>query len=405
MTNEEVLNSTLESLTGRFKEIDDIALFNQRKVLNAFIKNRVSPRHFASTTGYGYDDIGRDTLNKLFADIMCAEDAIVTPMLVSGTHAIAMGLYGLLRPGDKFITLTGEPYDTLSAVFYGKDNGSLEDYGITAKVFPLKDGKIDVERVIDYLKSNEVKLLYVQRSRGYELRAPIMISDLKDALAKIKRHTNAIVYVDNCYGEFTDYSEPLEVGANIIAGSLIKNAGGGIAPTGGYICGGKALIERIEQRLTVPSIGREEGSYASDYRMFYQGLFLAPHVTAQALKCAALFSGAFRSLGYETLPEMHEKQGDIVCSIVFGDKDKLIDFCQTIQTCSPIDGYVTPEPWDMPGYTSQVIMAAGAFVQGSSIELSADAPIREPFVAFLQGGLTFEHAKIALLECLNSVNK
>lgn len=404
MNSLDIISSCKDELRDVFSIIDNIALSNQEKVLNAFKNNSIALRHFAPTSGYGYDDIGRDSLNKVYAEVFGAEDAIVSPHLLSGTHALCVGLFGLLMPKDKMLSITGMPYDTIRPAIFGKDTGSLADYGINYDEIPLNNGQIDIDKVCTYLRKNKVKLVYLQRSRGYEWRNAFTIEDLKLAIEKVRTLSNAIIYVDNCYGEFTDTVEPTQVGADIIAGSLIKNAGGGLAPTGGYICGKSSLIAKIENRLTTPNVGREVGSYAGDYRLFYQGLFLAPHVTAQALKGALLFSKAFTEIGYETLPRSCEKLGDIICSIKFGDKDKLIKFCQCVQGASPIDSFAIPEPWDMPGYSNQVIMASGSFVQGSSIEISADAPIKEPFIAYVQGGLTFEHIQIVLKRCIDAIS-
>lgn len=404
MTNaDKVVAKAIENCRSIFDRIDKTSEYNQKKVLDAFRKNRVAVRHFAPTLGYGYDDVGRDTLQALFADVFCCEDAIVSPHIATGTHAIYLALSGMLMPGQKALSITGNPYDTLHDAINGENIGSLKDYGIEFDVVALKDNAVDMAAVKKKLSANTYDLVYFQRSRGYDLRGAFTAEEFADIAKTIKSLTAAPILVDNCYGEFTSEIEPTEVGADVIAGSLIKNAGGGIAPTGGYICGKKSLIGKIENRFTVPGIGREVGSYAGDYRLFYQGLFVAPHVVAQALKSAVLFSSVFSSMGYKTLPAVNDSLGDIVCSIVFDDKDKLLKFCESIQAASPIDSFVTPEPWAMPGYEDQVVMAAGAFVQGSSIELSADAPIKPPYVCYVQGGITFEHSIIALKECLQNL--
>ncbi len=398
----EIIRKAIEKLQPLFKDTDGIALKNQRKVLDAFRKNRIALRHFAPSTGYGYDDAARDTLNRLYADVFGGEDAIVSPMIASGTHALTIAMFGLLRPDNTLLFATGTPYDTLNDVIFGEGKGSLKDYGIKCEIVPLKDGRPDlaaIERACADIRPNVVM---IQRSRGYDMRPALSVDIIKKICTVAKKH-GAISLVDNCYGEFTEIEEPT-VCADAIVGSLIKNPGGGIAPTGGYICGKTSAIEMIEGRLTAPSIGREVGSYAGDYRMFYQGLFLSPHTVAQSIKTAMLFSEVFGSLGYETMPKTGEQYDDIICSIKFGDADKLIGFCRAVQSASPIDSFAAPEPWDMPGYNDKVIMAAGAFVQGSSIELSCDAPIRPPYVAYLQGGLTFEHGIIALEECLKAVD-
>ena len=387
----------LKSLTRRFEQVDETALFNQRKVLDAFIKNRVALRHFAPTSGYGYDDVGRDTLCRLFADIFETEDAIVSPLITSGTHALTVALFGMLRPGQTLLCATGKPYDTLNDVIFGEGMGSLKDFGIKCVIVPLDNGKPDLNAIGAAIEKFDPSVMLIQRSRGYDTRPALSVEQIDGISALVCRKTCRIM-VDNCYGEFTETSEPSTADATV--GSLIKNPGGGMAPTGGYICGKADAISMIESRLTAPSIGREVGSYAGDYRPFYQGLFTAPHVTAQSIKTALLFSKLFSDLGYETMPDPNMQVDDIICSINFGDAKKLTDFCKTIQSISPVDSFAAPEPWDMPGYNDKVIMAAGAFVQGASIELSCDAPIRPPYTAFLQGGLTFEHGILAAEKCL-----
>lgn len=387
----------------QFKDIEEISLFNQEKVLNAFIKNKIALRHFSPSTGYGYDDTGRDTLNKLFADVFKADKAIVSPLIASGTHAIALVLFGLLRPNDEMLSISGMPYDTLQEVILGEGNGSLKDFNVKFKSIDLIDNNFDKDRIEQSIKNNNPKIIFIQRSRGYSWRNAFSIAELKEIICFVKNITDTQIIIDNCYGEFVENSEPLQVGADIIVGSLIKNPGGGIAPTGGYIAGKEKLINLIENRLTAPGVGGEVGSYNSSYQNFYQGFFMAPHVTAQALKCSILFGAVFDKLGYETLPSSFSKCNDIIRSIKFNTKDELVTFCQTIQKCSPIDSHVIPYPWAMPGYADEVIMAAGTFVQGASIELSADSPIKEPFIAYLQGALTYEHAKIAVRMCLESL--
>lgn len=386
-----------KKLKNKFKIIEDIALYNQEKVLNAFKKNKIALRHFSGSTGYGYGDEGRDTLSKIFADVFNTEAGICSPNIVSGTHALSLCLYGVLRRGDICLSITDEPYDTLSDVIYGKNNGSLEDLGITFKSIPLKNGKIDKSAVKKFLNKHTPKMIYMQRSRGYAWRSALSIEEIKSAVDFINSlGYNGCIMLDNCYGEFLDKLEATDVGVNLMAGSLIKNAGGGIAPTGAYIVGNKEYIHDIEVRMTAPSIAGEVGSYAFGYQYFYQGLFIAPHVVSQAVKGALLFSAVLSELGYETLPKISELPNDIITSIKFNDENKLISFINTIQKNSPVDSYVDVEPWEMPGYNSKVIMAAGCFVQGASIELSADAPIKPPYIAYLQGGLTYEHCKIAL---------
>lgn len=389
-----------ETLKDKFKSIDDIALYNQKKVLEAFREHKVATRHFAGTTGYGYDDIGRDTLCRIYARVLGAEEAIVSPNIVSGTHALTIALFSALRPGDEAVSVTGEPYDTLNDVIYGKNNGSLADYKIRFTVFDQSKK----EDYLNYIQKRQPKAVFIQRSRGYTSRNALSIDEIERIIKEIKNiSADSILIVDNCYGEFTEKREPTEVGADLIAGSLIKNAGGGLAPTGGYIAGKKSAVIQASYRLTSPSIGNEVGSYEAGYRSFYQGLFYAPHVTAQALKGCFLFAETMRSFGCLAKPEKDDYAGDIICSICFDSKEKLIAFAQAVQRSSPVDSYVTPEPWDMPGYENQVIMAAGCFVAGASIELSCDSPIKEPYIAYIQGGLSYEHIKIAVEECAKSL--
>ncbi len=396
--------SAEEKLKDVFAKIDETALYNQKKVLDSFKNNRIALRHFSGTNGYGYDDIGRDTLCNLFAQTFDAESAIVSPLIANGTHAISTALFGLLRPNDTLLSITGNPYDTLLDVVSGDGIGSLKEFGIKfSKIELNSDGKIDEKNALDAIKLLNPAVIFIQRSRGYSWRSALSIGEIEEIVTKIKEISSSPIVVDNCYGEFTDVKEPTSVGADIIIGSLIKNPGGGIAPTGGYIAGKRDLVEKIAGRLTAPGIGREVGSYAYGYQYFYQGFFIAPHVVAQALKASMLFSCVLSDIGYQTIPKITEKQNDIITSIKFNTKEELITFCQTIQTFSPVDSHVLPEPWDMPGYKHQVIMAAGAFVQGSSIEMSADAPIKEPYIAYFQGSLTYEHAKIVLNEIVNKL--
>ncbi|MEG1394167.1 MAG: aminotransferase class I/II-fold pyridoxal phosphate-dependent enzyme [Clostridia bacterium] len=399
----DIIDSAEAKLVAQFQEINDIALHNQNKVLDAFRKFEVAQRHFGQTNGYGYDDIGRDTLCKLFAEIFGAEQAIVSPLIVSGTHAISLALFGVLRPNDEMVAISGAPYDTLQTIITGENIGSLKDYNIAYKQVELLDGNFDYANIKKAI-NEKTKLIFIGRSRGYEWRDAISIDQIKDVCAFIRSFNQKVVIMcDNCYGEFIDYFEPTQVGADLVAGSMIKNIGGGIAPTGGYICGKSELIEQVSYKLTAPSIGMEVGSYAYGYRTFYQGLFLAPHTTANAVKGSLLFGRAFADCGFDTMPLPEKKCNDIIRSIKFDNKDDLISFCRCIQQVSPIDSNVTPFPWDMPGYTDQVIMAAGTFIAGASIELSADSPIKEPYVAYLQGGLTYEHCKIAALYCVDKI--
>ncbi|CDB26847.1 aluminium resistance protein [Firmicutes bacterium CAG:552] len=399
-----LIENVKDQLKPQFAECDDIALYNQNKVLEAFRKNKIALRHFNATTGYGYDDAGRDTLNRLFADTFGAEDALVSPYFTTGTHTISTALFGLLRPGDTLLSISGAPYDTLIDVISGNNIGSLKDFGVDYRQVNLtENGKFDNIKIKDSLQSPH-SVIYIQRSRGYSFRNAFTVEDIENIIKFVRGFSSAPIIVDNCYGEFTQKKEPTEVGADLIMGSLIKNPGGGLAPTGGYIAGKADLIKQIAFRMTAPGVGSEVGSYAFGYRLFYQGFFMAPHITMQAVKSALTFSKVFRTLGYNAMPFDNTVMSDIICSIKFDSKEQLVSFIQSVQYVSPIDSFVTPYPWDMPGYADQVIMAAGAFVQGSSIELSADSPIKEPYVAYLQGGLTYEHALIAIKKCVQSIN-
>lgn len=403
------INETEHELRTVFDRIEEIEYVNQERVLNAFCSEKVSARHFAQTAGYGYDDIGRDTLDRVFAKSLFCEDALVRPTFASGTHAIFTALAGLLESGDVMLAVSGRPYDTLETAIGLDDNpqpNSLIRNGVIYEQVDLnQDGSFDLNGIETALNRLEnVKVVYVQRSRGYAWREAIAPESMKPVFDAVKRIKNdAIIVVDNCYGEFTLETEPSSFGADIIIGSLIKNPGGGIAPTGGYIAGRGDLIERIAARLTVPGTGREIGSYAAGYTQFYQGLFLAPHVTAQALKTAVLFARVFERLKLTTMPASNSVRSDIVQALRFNTAQDLVEFCRAIQAASPVDGYVVPEPWDMPGYNDQVIMAAGTFIQGASIELSADGPIREPYTAYIQGGLTYSHGKIAVSRVIHSM--
>lgn len=405
MKAKDLISSAKKQTKAKFVQLDEISLYNQKKVLNAFAKNKLALRHFSGTNGYGYDDVGRDTLNQVVADIFGAESAAASPMIASGTHAISLALFGVLRPNDVVLSICGQPYDTLQDVIYKEGIGSLADFGVRFSTVDLKDdGSFDKEKIAEFMHNNDVKMIYLQRSRGYAWRSALTISQIANiSLFARSIKDDVIIFCDNCYGEFVEELEPTQVGVDLCAGSFIKNIGGGIAPTGGYIAGKRHLVDLVGGRLTAPSVGTEIGSYTGGYRLFYQGIFMAPHVVNQALKTALLFSTALSNLGYETLPKANEDLGDIVCSIKLGSADKLVRFCQAIQAVSPIDGYVTPEPWDMPGYTDPVIMAAGCFVQGSSIELSCDGPIRAPYTAYLQGGLTIEHGLLALEKVLEAL--
>ncbi|MDU7068541.1 MAG: methionine gamma-lyase family protein [Clostridium perfringens] len=403
-------NQAIIDVENEFKIYDEIREYNQLKVLKAFQEERISDNHFTNSTGYGYGDIGRDTLDLVYARIFNAEKALVRPHFVNGTHALGTALFGNLRPGDTILAVTGSPYDTLHSVIgiSGEENiGSLKEYGVNYKQVDLVDGKINIEKALEMIKEDEsIKLIHMQRSTGYGWRNAFQVKELGEAIKAIKElREDLIVFVDNCYGEFIDIIEPTDVGADLIAGSLIKNIGGGIAPTGGYIVGKEKYVEQASYRLTVPGIGAECGCTFGVMKDFYQGLFLAPHVAIEALKGAIFCARIMKLAGFEVLPKYNDKRSDIIQAIKFNDKEKLIKFCKGVQYASPIDSFVECEPWAMPGYSDEVIMAAGAFIQGSSIELSADAPIREPYIAYLQGGLTFDHAKIGVLIALNNIFK
>lgn len=388
-----------------FEEIDQRAEYNAMKVLSAFGKHRVSESHFAGSTGYGYGDAGRDTLDAVFAQIVGAEDALVRHNFVSGTHALTTALFGVLRPGDVLLSLTGAPYDTMEEVIgiRGEGSGSLKDFGVHYRQLDLlPDGTPDYAAIPEAVKG--VKVAYIQRSRGYSLRDSLSIAHIEEIAKLVKQgNPDAILMVDNCYGEFVEDKEPTQVGADLIMGSLIKNPGGGIARTGGYIAGRKDLVELCAYRLTSPGIGKEAGCTLGENRNMYLGLFHAPTVVASALKTAVFAASLFSLLGYEVLPKFDGHRTDIIQTVCLKDEPSLTAFCQGIQKGSPVDSFVVPEAWDMPGYESQVIMAAGAFTMGASIELSADAPIREPFAAWLQGGLTYPSGKIGILLAAQSM--
>jgi len=398
----------LEDVKDIFKYYDEIREYNQIKVLRALQEERISESHFTNSAGYGYDDIGRDSLDKVYARVFNAESALVRPHFVNGTHAIGCALMGNLRTGDTMMCISGAPYDTLHNIIgiSGKENiGSLKEYGINYKQVDLINGKFDFEKIkFEIENDNKIKLIHIQRSTGYGWRNSFLVSEIGEVIKFIREiRSDIIIFVDNCYGEFIDIIEPTDVGADLVAGSLIKNIGGGIAPTGGYIAGTAKCVEQASYRLTTPGIGGECGSTFGVMRQLYQGLFLAPHIAIEALKGAIFCSRIMELAGFEVLPKYTDKRSDIIQAIKFGDKNKVINFCKGIQSGSPIDSFVECEPWAMPGYSDEVIMAAGAFIQGSSIELSADAPIREPYIAYLQGGLTFDHAKIGILLSLNKI--
>lgn len=389
-----------------FEKIDEICRYNQEKVLDAFIKHGVSEAHFYPTTGYGYNDKGREVLDEIYADIFRAEDALVRHNIVNGTHCLAIALFSCLRPGDTLLAATGKPYDTLEEVIgiSGSNNGSLKEFGVNYKQVDFIDGKIDYEGIKNALTS-DVKAVILQRSKGYDWRSTLSCEELGKVISYIKSiKKDAICIVDNCYGEFVEKTEPTEYGADLVVGSLIKNIGGSLAQTGGYIAGKKKYVELAAYRQTAPGIGKECGATLGQNRFMYQGLFMAPHVVSQAVK-SAIFCGELLSrLGYSVNPLPSEPHYDIIQAIKFEDSEKLIKFIQGIQKASPVDSYVAPVPWDMPGYQHQVIMAAGTFVSGASIELSADAPIKPPYVAFMQGGITYESARLAIMYAAGEIS-
>ena len=403
----ELIKKSEQQLKDAFALADEISEYNQAKVLQAFNSHSIALRHFNGTTGYGYGDDGRVALGDVYATSFGAQAGIVSPALLSGTHALSVGLFGVLRTGDRVLCISGMPYDTIRGVIYGEGNGSLKDFGISFDVVDLnkqdKFDKIAIEQVVNRLGKN-LKMVYIQRSRGYELRDAFSVAEIGEICVFLRTiGFERCIFVDNCYGEFVEKQEPCEVGADICVGSLIKNPGGGLAPTGGYIVGKQNYIDLIGKRLTAPSIGNEVGSYAYGYRLFYQGLFMAPHTVNQAIKGSLLIGQCMQSLGYENFPKLSKAPADITRAIRFDTAKQLCDFIQSVQEASPIDSFVTLEPWDMPGYDSKVIMAAGCFVEGASIELSADAPVKEPYTAYFQGGLTYEHCKYALKKILEKL--
>ncbi len=382
-----------------FEKLSEICLHNQDKILESFKEANVNLSDIASSTGYGNDDRARGKLSEIYARAFGAESGIVSPLISSGTHALTIALFGLLRPGDTMFSVTGKPYDTLLDIIFKEGIGSLKDFKIGYEDTELKDNDFDIEVIISKLKELSPKLLYIQRSRGYTSRESLSVEKIEKLIKQVRKiNKDIIIFVDNCYGEFVETREPCNVGADVMVGSLIKNAGGGIAPTGAYIVGTKSCIEQISSRFIAPGIGLEIGSYAGSYTPFFQGAFLAPHVVLNALKGNILLGKILDKLKIKSFPKFGDMPHDIVRTIEFGDKDKLIEFCRIIQRLSPVDSAVVPYPWDMPGYNDQVIMAAGSFIQGSSIELSADGPIREPYNCYMQGGLTYEHLKLVAIE-------
>ena len=407
MTAEQLIKQSEEELRPQFALADEISEFNQEKVLKAFNKHSIALRHFNPSTGYGYGDEGRFVLGDVFAASLGAEAGIVSPAILSGTHALTVALFGVLRTGDSVLCVSGMPYDTLRGVIYGEGNGSLKDFGISFECTQLTDeekfDKVAIKNAVAKM-GDSLKMIYLQRSRGYERRDAFTVVEIGDICDFVRGlGFTGCIFVDNCYGEFVEKQEPCDVGADVAVGSLIKNPGGGIAPTGGYIVGKEKYIDLIGRRLTAPSIGNEVGSYAYGWRLFYQGLFMAPHTVNQAMKGSFLIGKCMETLGYENFPKLNKTPSDITRAIRFNTAKELCDFIQSVQEASPVDSFVTLEPWDMPGYDSKVIMAAGCFVEGASIELSADAPVKEPYTAYFQGGLTYEHCKYALKKILSKL--
>ncbi len=398
-------DETERELQEKFKHLDDVCFYNQQKVLFAMKKYRLSDTHFTYASGYGYNDVGREVLEEIYKEVFGAEDALVRPQIVSGTHALSLTLFANLNKGDKLVSISGTPYDTLLGVIGVRETkGSLISMGVQYQEIPLKDEKYFDLDAIKKQVSKDTKMCILQRSKGYSTRRTLTVDEIKEAIDVVKSiNENIIVMVDNCYGEFVEKFEPSDYNADLSVGSLIKNPGGGLAPVGGYVVGKEDLVENVAIRLTSPGLGKEVGASLGLVQPLLQGFFLAPTVTRNAMKNALFASLLFSKLGYDVTPAPFEERSDIVQSIIFGDEKPLIAFCEGIQANSPVDSFVTPTPWDMPGYDNQVIMAAGAFVQGSSIELSADAPIRPPYVAYMQGGLTYEHGKFAILNTVQGM--
>lgn len=391
-------------IAGIHRQIDERAEFNQFRVLKSFQSNQVSDFHFTPSTGYGYDDAGRETLEKVYADVFGGENALVRPQIISGTHAITISLFGILRPGDELLYITGKPYDTLDEIIgiNGPSNGSLREFGISYQHVDLdENGRPDFDRIRASI-NERTKMIAIQRSKGYAVRPSFTIEDIREMVSFVKEiKPDAIVFVDNCYGEFVEQEEPLHAGADLMAGSLIKNPGGGIAKTGGYIVGKKEYVESCSYRMTSPGIGAEAGASLYSLQEMYQGLFLAPHVVAESLKGAVFTAAMLEGFGMNTTPAWNEPRTDLIQAVEFGDRDKMVAFCQAIQFASPVNSHVTPQPAYMPGYEDDVIMAAGTFVQGASIELTADGPLRPPYAAYVQGGLTYAHVKIAVASAID----
>ena len=404
---DEIIKKSEKELEEEYKKIDKICEFNSNKVLNAFKKNKVSETHFSQTTGYGYGDTGRDTLENVYSDIFKSEDSLVRSQIISGSHALTVTLFGLLRPGDTMLSITGKPYDTLDEVIGIKENeSSLKSFGINYKQIDLIDNEFDYGKIKETLQNNNIKLIEIQRSKGYSTRKSITISSLEKIIKYIKNiDDKVIIMIDNCYCELVSTKEPIEIGADIVVGSLIKNLGGALAPNGGYITGKKNLIKLVSERLTLPGEGKEVGPTLGINKSLYQGLFMAPYIVSSSLKTAVFTSYVMEKLGYKVEPRYCDERADIVQNIEFNDAEKLIKYCQGIQMGSPIDSYVLPQPWDMPGYSDKIIMAAGTFTQGSSIELSCDGPLKPPFIAYQQGSVTYEYGKLGVIEAIKNLYK
>ena len=400
-------NEVEEEIKDITKKIDQDAMYNSEKVLKAFLNNNVSEMHFNSTTGYGYNDVGRECIERIFAEVLGAEDSLVRNQFISGTHALTVTLFALLRPGDTLLAISGKPYDTLDEVIGISDNASsLKSFGIDYKQIDLIENDFDKNKIIETLQNEKIKLIHIQRSKGYSLRKSISIEKIEDIIKEIRKvDENVIIFVDNCYCEFVERKTPLEVGADVIVGSLIKNLGGGIANNGAYVAGKEKYVALAAERLTSPGQGKEVGPTLGANKSFLQGIYLAPSVVASSLKTATFASKLLEKLGYKVSPKYNEKRADIVQTIEFGEAEKLIKFCQGIQRGSAIDSNALPEPSDMPGYADKIIMASGSFTQGSSIELSCDGPIKAPFVAFMQGGLTYEYGKLGILKAIENLEK
>lgn len=409
MNSRERIKAAEKSLVKEFEQIEDIRDYNQEKVLNAFVENKVAPEHFYTVSGYGHDDLGREVLDKVFADVFKAEKAIARVHFASGTHTLACCLFGNLRPSNKLISAAGSPYDTMQEVIgTAGDDATKEDsliaHGVLYNEVPLKDNEVDYEKLEEMIDET-VTMVLIQRSKGYSTRNSLSIDDIERICKIVKsKNPNCICFVDNCYGEFVDSREPLEAGADLIAGSLIKNPGGGIVEAGGYIAGKAKYVDKSANRLTAPGIGSEGGAMFNQHRLMFQGLFMAPSVVCDAVKGAVLAAKIFEEIGYDSAPKYNEKRTDIIQNIIFGSPEPLEQFCRTIQSLSPVNGYVTPIPEYIPGYEDKVIMAGGTFIEGSTIELSADGPMRAPYVAYMQGGLNYAHVKIALTKFLDKIN-